>query len=304
MTTATATTTPSRDNRNGQLLLRLVDSYNNRITTPVDITLRNQALKDDRRVAVSGVKDVFITDLYGPPNNLYMVEVYPAKGYRPVRRFMSAVTANSHEIVVPKVVPLAVDPRQVKSVEFNGLDSLPAIAQDLLLKSNLPIDESLGDVVLAGYYNIVAKMNRTRLVDRTVLSYFDPAAGAALHKVAGDRLFAYVPKNLLIDTHAAYVTGMFSAAPSTLHTPPVGFVHEGSYKTLDSYGNLQLTFFHDVVIDGRYMVDVDIDDAGGLNHVFQVLHNSLTNEPTHPYNIHEILLVHQELDPRYRFVLA
>ncbi|HEX6176135.1 MAG TPA: hypothetical protein VF089_19165 [Candidatus Binatia bacterium] len=45
----------------------------------------------------------------------------------------------------------------------------------------------------------------------------------------------------------------------------------------------------------------DIDDAAGLEHVFQVVRNRLSGSPTHPYNIHEILVGHQKLDPGYRF---
>jgi hypothetical protein len=37
--------------------------------------------------------------------------------------------------------------------------------------------------------------------------------------------------------------------------------------------------------------------------VFQVLRNSLTGRPTHPYDIHEILLLHQKLDVGYQFEL-
>jgi hypothetical protein len=34
-----------------------------------------------------------------------------------------------------------------------------------------------------------------------------------------------------------------------------------------------------------------------------VLRNSLSGKPTHPYNIHEILVGIQKLDPGYTFVL-
>jgi hypothetical protein len=33
--------------------------------------------------------------------------------------------------------------------------------------------------------------------------------------------------------------------------------------------------------------------------VFQVLRNQLTNRPTHPYDIHELLHFYQKLDPGY-----
>jgi hypothetical protein len=49
------------------------------------------------------------------------------------------------------------------------------------------------------------------------------------------------------------------------------------------------------------VADIDIDDAAGLEHVFQVLRNKLSGKPTHPYNIHEILVGFQHLDPGYTF---
>jgi hypothetical protein len=50
------------------------------------------------------------------------------------------------------------------------------------------------------------------------------------------------------------------------------------------------------------MADIDIDDAAGVEHVFQVVRNSITGKPTHPYYIHDILLRHQEIDPGYKFL--
>jgi len=81
-----------------------------------------------------------------------------------------------------------------------------------------------------------------------------------------------------------------------LHHQPAGFTHAGSFKTQDHYGNLQLTFFTNGT---DWVADIDIDNANGLEHVFQVLHNQLTGKPTHPYSIHDILVAYQKLDPAY-----
>ena len=51
------------------------------------------------------------------------------------------------------------------------------------------------------------------------------------------------------------------------------------------------------------VADIDIDDAAGLEHLFQVVRNAITGRPTHPFNIHEILVFHQKIDPGYRFVV-
>jgi hypothetical protein len=52
------------------------------------------------------------------------------------------------------------------------------------------------------------------------------------------------------------------------------------------------------------VADIDIDDAAGLEHVFQVVRNALSGRPTHPYDIHEILLAYQEIDPGYNLVVS
>jgi len=49
-------------------------------------------------------------------------------------------------------------------------------------------------------------------------------------------------------------------------------------------------------------MDMDIDDAGGFDHVFQVIGNVFSGG-THPYNIHQILIASQELDPLYQLVI-
>ena len=61
-----------------------------------------------------------------------------------------------------------------------------------------------------------------------------------------------------------------------------------------------MTFFSSLATPLRFRADSDIDDAAGIAHVFQVLGHWITADDTHPYDIHEILLFHQLLDPGYR----
>ena len=120
-----------------------------------------------------------------------------------------------------------------------------------------------------------------------------------LRELRGDRFFATVPKELREETKNSVDEGLFDPADSSLHHPPAGFTHAGSFKTPDHYGNLQLTFFMNEA--GDCVADIDIDDARGIEHVFQVLRNKLSGKPTHPYNIHEILVGYQHNDPGYSF---
>ena len=72
---------------------------------------------------------------------------------------------------------------------------------------------------------------------------------------------------------------------------------------MDRYGNLQLTFQRRGTTGDDYVADVDIDDAQGIEHIFQVLRNSVSG-PTNPYDIHDILVKEQRLDPGYSFKFA
>jgi len=121
-----------------------------------------------------------------------------------------------------------------------------------------------------------------------------------MKEIRGDRFFVRVTQELREETKNSIAEGLFHSANESLHHPPAGFDHAGSFKTPDHYGNLQLTFFTD---GENWVADVDIDDAGGVEHVFQVLRNKFSGQPTHPYNIHEILVGFQKLDPGYRFVV-
>jgi hypothetical protein len=156
--------------------------------------------------------------------------------------------------------------------------------------------DALDNVRKAGFLNIARKTGATGLSNgKNVLFYIQE-----LTELRGDRFFAVVSKELREETKNSIDAGIFHKADQSLHHPPKGFSAAGSFKTSDRYGNLQLTFFNK---GDEWVADIDIDDAGGLEHVFQVLRNKLSGRPTHPYNIHEILVKFQQLDPGYTFLV-
>jgi hypothetical protein len=113
---------------------------------------------------------------------------------------------------------------------------------------------------------------------------------------------------LFIRTHAALReevqnSPLFHSVSAELHNPVPGYQITDSFKTLDRYGNLQLTFQRRGTTGDDYVADVDIDDAQGIEHIFQVLRNSVSG-PTNPYDIHDILVKEQRLDPGYSFKFA
>ena len=116
-----------------------------------------------------------------------------------------------------------------------------------------------------------------------------------------DRIFVKTTAALLEE--AAH-SNAFHAVSAALHDPMPGFQIGKSFKTFDRYGNLQLTFQRRGDSGDDYAADVDIDDAQGFEHIFQVLRNAIEG-PTNPYNIHEILLQQNpRVDPGYEFVFA
>jgi hypothetical protein len=144
--------------------------------------------------------------------------------------------------------------------------------------------------------NIMAKARRTPLASGgTVFDYVREVL-----ELRQDRFFAVVSHELREHVKNSIAGEFFMEVSGALHRPPDGFALAGSYKTPDRYGNLQLTFF---ACGDKWIADIDIDDAGGLEHVFQVARNALTGRPTHPFDIQQILMRYQEIDPGYRLVL-
>lgn len=267
----------------------------------VDVILRHQVLSEVKKASFNATGSRFIKGLRGTPQGLYRIEVDPPS-YQYVSQFinMKASGTTSLSLVFP------IDPGKVKKVNFDPYQRLAADLQTLLENSDEVLSftgkkgkelyESLDDIRRAGLLNIAAKTANTPLSNgRTVLSYIKK-----LNEIRGDRFFCVVPKELREETKNSVSEDLFRSVSGSLHHPPTGFSSAGSFKTPDHYGNLQLTFF---MKGDDCVADIDIDDAGGLEHVFQVLRNKLSGNPTHPYNIHEILIAHQKLDPGYSFVV-
>jgi hypothetical protein len=290
----------------GKLELTVRDVLGNPIGEPADVFLRNQTLSDAPAFRQLNVTTpVNITGLNSGPNGRYRIEV-DSLSYHTVSRFISIPASGEGEVLIT----LPVNPKKVIRVDFPDFGALPQAARDLLGRSGNVLNFvgkkgedlylALDDIRRAGFLNLVAKANRTRFVaqqgdPRSVLSFFDE-----LHELRGDRFFGIVSAELRSETVNSVHSELFHEVSEALHTPPSGFAKDRSFKTLDDAGNLQLSFFSSA--DGRVAVDMDIDDAQGFEHVFQVV-NNFFGGPTHPYNIHEILIASQELDPGYRLVL-
>jgi hypothetical protein len=287
----------------GVLALQVVDVYGDTVNERVDVFLRHQSLSQDLAIrAIKPAKTIRITNLEQNPQGLYRLEV-DAASYLAVSQFVNIPSSGQRDLILT----LPVNKDRVVSVNFPAFGSISADAQALLNKSNAVLSfgnktgqdlyNAFDDIRKAGFLNLVTKSGHTRLLsDRSVLTYIDH-----ITEQRGDRLFAIVSPDLHAEVMHAVTDDIFHPVDDALHTPPPGFKPVDSFKTLDHYGNLQLTFSSNGT---DWSVDMDIDDAQGFEHIFQVVGNALTGQPTHPYNIHEILVEFQELDPLYRFNLV
>ena len=280
------------------LQIMVVDVYGDTVQEPVDIFLRNQTLSDSPVFrSLKPSKQISIKDLQRFPNGLYRLEI-DAPSYLAVSRFLSIPPSG----VAKLAITLPVNKERIAGIQFPAFESLTADAQRLLQATTISgstggsLYSGWDDLRKAGFLNLTAKAQRTRLPnDRAVLAYLD-----RITEQRGDRLLAMVPLELRTEVMHAVTDGFFHQVSDMLHTPSAGFHLVDSYKTPERYGNLQLTFSSDGT---GWAVDMDIDDAQGFEHLFQVVGNAATGLPTNPYDIHEILLKFQEIDPSYRFIL-
>ncbi len=238
----------------------------------------------------------------------YRVLITPAN-YGMTQQFVTL----SEKKVANLSAAMPVNPSKVRGITGPVYAKLPTSAQGMLEQASAPpFNDGAGGflqgeklyaaldpwpLLKACFLNIVAKSAATPLQDgRRVLDHY-----LGLMRLEQDRLFVKTSAALLEE---ASHSNAFYPAPATLHEPAPGYHLVSSYKTFDRYGNLQLTFQRRGDSGSDYAVDVDIDDAQGIKHVFQVIRNSVAG-PTNPYDIRELLVGQKpKVDPQYDFVLG
>ena len=239
--------------------------------------------------------------------SVYRLALTPSN-YRLVQFFITLADGHTHS----EKVAFPVDPARVVAIQAPTFAGLDPKVQTLLAQSEIPrfqepaggflqgsdLYEVLGKApkLQACLFNITKKSASTPLRDgSTCLDHYK-----SLIRMEQDRLFIRINPALMEEVENS---PLFHSVSPALHEPVPGYTITESFKTLDRYGNLQLTFQRHGTTGGDYLADVDIDDAQGIEHLFQVLRNSISG-PTNPYDIHDILVTDQQLDPGYSFVFA
>jgi hypothetical protein len=283
----------------GNVIFDFLDVSGKRLNDRMDVSLSHTVLADShQKKDFKPSKRLKFTDLEAAEGGTYQVIAYPMQ-HRPVSRFIRVPEGKT----VQESFVFPVDPERVSSVQFPRFDELGNDLQQILSNSLVEGNEdkkgadlygALDAVRRAGLLNIYAKMKATRFENgRDVFAYV-----SSVLRIRGARFFATAQKELRDEVKNSIHSRLFQEVSGALHTPPPGFTLTDSFKTGDRYGNLQLTFFNRIGTL-EFIIDADIDEAQGIDHIFQVVRNTLTGGDSHPYDIHEILMQSQKLDPGY-----
>jgi len=216
---------------------------------------------------------------------LYRLTVIPER-YRPRSVFISLAPDRIAEMHLA----FPVNPSQVRGINAPDYENLPYALRRIVAKS---FYSALGPKLKACLLNIAAKAGATMLDDGTTC--LDHLCN--LREIRQDRLIASASPALVEEVGCSR---LFQPASPLLHKPPDGYQRASSYKTKDRFGNLQLTFFRNKTGGADWLADIDIDEASGLEHFFEVIRNSVRG-PTNPYDVREVLIAAQGLDPGYGF---
>jgi hypothetical protein len=246
-------------------------------------------------------------EITGVPDGEYRVEVDPA-GVSSQRSTVVVRDGAAKRIdVVARGV--SIDAKDVRAVAFPPYDALPDALRSRLEASTAVtgfpgtsgrrLFEALSDLQRAALFNIFAKASQVRFPasDRSAWDYV-----TALTDVRSDRVFATTDVAMHDEIRASTVSGLVSEVPAALHQPPLGFSVANSYRTREKAGSLQITVFRGLDNDAQMTVDMDIDINSGASRVFGIISRTLTRSIVHPYDVQQVLISTQLLDPGYRLI--
>ena len=298
----------------GSLTITVTNARGKAISGPLDIDLEPhaQAIGGDAmevRFNVKGHQSFTISNI-SCHDGLGTIYVFRLRGdgYKPYSFFqlMKPVTRN---LPSEARVRLMADPKKVSDIAAPAFADLPATFRRALDRAGmvamLPEDRDLVGLSGAALYDAMGPMRKASLLNLVAKGLHGSAdriasfvrAPAILRQ---DRCFAEVDPAL----HAKLCrSDAFKSAPGALHTPPQGFELMDSFKSRDAHANLQVTFMRQIGTDVMW-ADVDIDEASGFEHGFEVIRNAAVDRRTNPYLVRELLLLAaaDPIDPGYDFV--
>lgn len=263
-----------------------VDVYGDRLEVDHVITVvRRGGSSRHRKIAnvPAGGRGSFEADVV----HTYHVRV-AADGYG-----SAAVTASGTEAEVTVAVPIS-------SSEVTGYtwpDPLPEIP-GVTWGPEPKWTQDFSDTQRGTVLNVWAKLWSTSLGVTPAATFVEE-----ILEVRPDRIIARVSHELLEALELAASVGAVEFADSSLHEPPDSYSNGPSVKTLDKRAGLQISLFIADDLEGPLLADIDIDEARGIAHAFDVIGHHVTGKTTDPIEIHELLVL-GGIDPGWKPLVA
>jgi hypothetical protein len=291
------------DNVNrADVLVNLRDVFGETITDEVEITFFNQkvqSLNQKFPVQFNGAR-VRLQGVPAFPLGLAQVFIKP-KRYRSKSIFVNVMPGEENSINED----FFVDPdfAQPRSMEFQDLAAKTYGGRLLQILQDSGIGEAQWNAIdprnRATILNLSAKMlKETTSAGRSLITLVNTINESLLTDRLRARIYSDVDDNLL--NELKNFPEKFRSVSGVLHDFPDGatpVTGPNSFKSNDAAGNIQFTFARKV--EAGFEADIDLDDHSGVQHAADVLKHKIRQKDTDPYDIHEILIFFQHLDPEY-----
>ncbi len=190
-----------------------------------------------------------------------------------------------------------IDPSRVKGINAKPFDELAdARLREILNNSKIQLPNqgtelsgpalynALQDKQKACLLNIAAKANHT-----TADSVW--ALVRSLRSIEQDRCFAFVDEDTEKMLNAS---NLYMPAGTFFHKPLEDFTLGKSFKSKGAHATIQITLMKNKA--GQVAADLDVDEASGGGHFFEVFRNKVTGGLTNPYQVHELMLLGDPAD--------
>ena len=211
-------------------------------------------------------------------------------------------------------VELWVKPDHVRDIEAPTFDGLPPRARSILdtaaMIQERPEDRDLVDLQGEALFRALGPLRKACFLNLVTKAASEETTGDILDFVQGllvsrqDRFFASVGPGLVARLTRS---PLFTSANGSLHAPLPGYAMANvpSFKSRDAHANIQVTFMTHTDT-GAMAADIDIDEASGIEHGFEVIKNAVFRRRTNPYLIREFMAIaarqHRSLRPTYSFL--
>lgn len=283
--------------------INLKDVHGQTITDEVEVTFYNQKVQSFNQrfnVKFKGTPAV-LPGVPAFPNGLAEVFIKP-KRYRYKSIFINVIGGQKNSINED----LFVDPDKArpKLMDFDDLKAKVYGADLLRILDNSGIKKAAWNELdkrnRATVLNLSAKMFHDKLKNGdSLIGNVEIIVQKLLDKNHRERIYATVNGNFLGALRK--FPEQFRSVSGSLHKffddwTPVS--QQNSFKSRNNAGNIQFTFATNP--SGESLADIDLDDHTGIKHAADVLKHKITGANTNPYDLHQILIYFQGIDPGYR----